>query len=216
MKSFLVLGLGRFGSSIATTLASLGHDVLGVDSNPDIVHEFSDELTQAVQADSASEEFLRSIGVKNYNAAIVAIGDDIESSITTTLLLKELGACYIVGKAQNSLHAKILYKVGADKVVFPERDMGIREANSLTSNSIIDVIELSPDFSIIETCIPESWVGKTVGELNVRSKYGVNIIALRKGNKIDIMPQANTEFKQNDIMAVMGKNTDLNTLRKIK
>lgn len=215
MKSFLVLGLGRFGTSVATTLTDLGHDVYGVDANEHIVNALSEHLTYVVQADCASEEFLRSIGVKNFNACIVAIGDDIESSITATLLLKELGAGFVVAKAQNEVHAKLLNKVGADRVVLPERDMGIREANSLTSGNIIDIIELSPDFSIMETSVPESWVGKTMSELRVRSKYNVSIIAIRKKTFIDILPKADTAFSLNDIIAVIGRNEDLNDLRKL-
>jgi len=216
MKSFLVLGLGRFGTSIATTLTDLGHDVYGVDANEHIVNELSERLTYVVQADCSSEDFLKTLGVKNFNACIVAIGDDIESSITATLLLKELGAGFVVAKAQNEVHAKLLNKVGADRVVLPERDMGIREANSLTSGNIIDIIELSPDFSIMETSVPESWVGKTLSELRVRSKYNVSIIAIRKKAFIDILPNADTAFTLNDIIAVIGRNEDLNNLRKLK
>lgn len=216
MKSFLVLGLGRFGTSMATALAESGHDVIAVDANEHIINEMSEHVAQALQADAASEEFLKKIGVKNFNATIVAIGDDIESSITSTLLLKELGANFVIAKAQNEVHAKLLNKVGADRVVFPERDMGIREANSLTSGNIVDVIELSPDFSIIETIIPESWVGKTLSELRVRTKYKVNVIAIKKGNEMNILPNAETIFTPNDLIAVMGKNEDLEKLRKLK
>lgn len=216
MKSYLVLGLGRFGQSFAKALTDLGHDVLGVDNKENIVQEFSDAITHVMYAEAASEEFLKSIGVKNFDAAVVAIGDDIQSSIMATVLLKELGVKYIIAKAQNALHAKALYKLGADKVVFPERDMGIREANNLVSNNIIDVIELSPDYSIIETVIPDSWSGKSIGELAVRARYGVNIIAIRKDGHINVMPQANTVFSQNNVIAVMGKNSDLKSLKSIK
>jgi len=216
MKSFLVLGLGRFGTSIATTLEELGHEVFAVDTNEHIVNEMANKVTHVVQADVASEDFLKSIGVKNFYAAIVAIGDDIESSITATLLLKELGSSLVISKAQNEVHAKLLYKVGADRVVFPERDMGIREANSLTSGNIVEAIELSPDFSIIETSIPDNWVGKSISTLRIRSRYNVSIIALRKGNDLDILPHANTVFSNNDLIAVMGKNDDLDKLRKLR
>lgn len=216
MKSFLVLGLGRFGTSIASTLSELEHDVLAVDSKNQIVNEMADHVTHVIQADAANEEFLKSLGIKNFDAIVVAIGDDIESSITSTLLLKELGASFVVAKAQNDLHAKLLYKVGADRVVFPERDMGIREANSLTSGNLVDMIELSPEYSIIETSIPESWVGKSISNIRVRSKYNINIIAIRKGKSLDMLPNADSTFTANDIIAVMGKNEDLEKLNKLR
>jgi len=216
MKSYIVLGLGRFGQSLARTLVDLGNDVLGVDNNEHIVQELSDVLTHVVHAESSSEEFLRSIGVKNFDAAVVAIGGDIQSSILTTLLLKELGVQYVLAKAQNDLHAKVLYKVGADKVVFPERDMGIRAANNLVSSNIIDMIELSSDYSIMETGIPRTWVGKTIGELAVRTRYGVNILAVKKDNAINVSPDPHMAFECNDVVTVMGKNSSLKNLQNIK
>lgn len=216
MKSYLVLGLGRFGQSFAKTLTELGHDVLGVDNNESIVQEFSDQITHVVQAEASSEDFLESIGVKNFDAAIVAIGDDIQSSIMTTVLLKELGSRHVIAKAQNDLHAKVLYKVGADTVVFPERDMGIRAANNLVSNNIIEVLEISPDYSIMETNVPHSWIGKAIGELAVRTRYGLNIIAVRRSDHLNILPHADTRFEEGDIVAVMGKNSDLKGLQSIR
>lgn len=216
MKSYIILGLGRFGQSFARTLTELGHDVLGVDNQEHIVQDLSDEITHVVHAEVSSEDFLKSVGVKNFDAAIVAIGSDIQSSIMTTVLLKELGARYIIAKAQNDLHAKVLYKVGADKVVFPERDMAIRAANNLVSNNIIDVIEISPDYSIVETRIPESWVEKTLGELAIRARYGLNIIAIRRDTHMNISPHADTKFHHGDMIAVMGKNPDLKNIRNIK
>jgi trk system potassium uptake protein TrkA len=216
MKSYLILGLGRFGKSVAMALAEQGHDVMGVDRNEHTVQELSDILTHVVTAECSNDEFLRSIGVKNFSAAVVAIGSDIQSSIMTTVVLKELGAKYVIAKAQNDLHAKVLYKVGADRVIFPERDMGIRVASNLVSNNIIDVIELSPEYSIIETAIPVNWVGRSIGELAIRSRYRVNIIAIRKGNDLNVTPQADTRFELNDIIAVMGRNPDLRVLRSIK
>ena len=215
MKSYLVLGLGRFGQSFAKTLVSIGHDVLVVDKTESIVQQFSNEVTRAISAEASNEEFLSSIGVKNYDAAIVAIGD-IQSSILTTVLLKELGSKYVLAKASNDLHAKVLYKVGADRVIFPERDMGIRAANSISSKNIIDFIELFPEYSIMEITVPSSWVGKTIGGIAVRTKYGVNIVALKAFEHLNILPHADAKFKEKDIVVVMGKNSDLKALQSIK
>ncbi|NSW91539.1 MAG: TrkA family potassium uptake protein [Firmicutes bacterium] len=215
MRSYLVLGLGRFGQSFARTLSSLGHDVLVVDKNENIIQQFSNEVTHAIAGEASNEELLKSIGVKNYDATIVAIGD-IQSSILTAVLLKELGSKYILAKASNELHAKVLYKIGVDKVIFPERDMGIRAANSISSNNIIDIFELSPEYSIMEFTVPLSWVGKTIGGLAVRTKYGVSIVALRTSDYLNILPQADTKFKENDIVVVMGKNSDLKAMQSIK
>jgi trk system potassium uptake protein TrkA len=215
MKSYLVLGLGRFGQSFAKTLASIGHDVLVVDKTEDIVQQFSNVVTHAICAEASNEEFLSSIGVKNYDAAIVAIGD-IQSSILTVVLLKELGSKYILAKASSDLHAKVLYKVGADRVIFPERDMGIRAANSISSKNIIDFIELFPEYSIMEITVPSSWVGKTIGGIAVRTKYGVNIVALKTFEHLNVLPHVDTKFKENDIVVVMGKNSDLKALQTVK
>lgn len=216
MKSYLVLGLGRFGRSFAQTLAEHGCDVLGVDKNNQVVQEMSDIVTHVICAESSNEEFLRSIGVTNFDAAVVAMGGNIQASVLTTVLLKELGARYILAKAQNDLHAKVLYKVGADRVVFPERDMGIKTANNMISARIIDIIELSPEYSIMEITIPTSWIGKTIGELAIRAKYGVNVLAIKRGATINASPNAEARFQQNDIAAVMGKNSDLKNLQNMK
>jgi trk system potassium uptake protein TrkA len=216
MNSYLVLGLGRFGTAFAKTMSDLGHDVLGVDSDPQIVQDLSEELAHVITSDVSSEDFLKSIGVSNFNAAIVAIGNDLQSSILTTALLKELGAKYIISKAQNDLHAKVLMTVGANRVVFPERDMGIRVANNLSSSNIIDSIQLSGDYSIMETSIPEKWTGKTIADLSIRTKYRVNILAVRKGEDIIISPNADYVFKEDDIISIMGRNKYLNDLQYIK
>ncbi|HOJ09258.1 MAG TPA: TrkA family potassium uptake protein [Clostridiales bacterium] len=215
MKSYLVLGLGRFGESLAKTLSKHGHDILAVDKNEDIVQQFSSEVTHAIVAESSNEEFLKSVGIKNFDAVIVAIGD-IQSSILTTVLLKELGAKYVLAKASNELHAKVLYKVGVDKVVFPEKDMGIRAANSILYRNIIDVMELFPEYSIMEITVPSTWIGKTIRDLSVRSKFGVNIIALRKIQNLNVLPNADAKFDEGDILVVMGKNSDLKALQNLK
>jgi len=145
MKQFIVLGLGRFGSAVATSLAELGHEVLGVDYDEEIVNILKDKITQAVQADVTEERVLKELGVKNFDTAIVGIGSNLETSILVTMMLKEMGLKYIIAKAQNNLHAKVLKKIGVDKVVFPERDMGARIAQRLITPNIKDYIELEPE-----------------------------------------------------------------------
>lgn len=216
MKSYIVLGLGRFGKSFARTLVEMGHQVLGVDDDEKNVQELADEITHVVQADASSEEFLRSIDVKNFDAAIVAIASNIQSSIITTVVLKELGAKFILAKAQNDLHAKVLYKIGADKVILPERDMGIKAAHNLVANNFYDMIEISSDYSIIGLTPPSSWIGRKIGELAVRTKYGVNIIAIKNGDSINVSPNPDTVIHKNDTITMMGANTDLKRVQSIK
>ncbi len=213
MNSYIVIGLGRFGKAFAKTLYNLGHDVLGVDNNPEVVQELSEELTHVIASESSNEEFLKSIGVSNFDAAIVGIGNNLQSSILTTALLKELGCKYIISKAQNDLHAKVLITVGANRVVFPERDMAIRAANNLASQNIIDSIQLSGDYSIMETNIPEKWIGKTITELNIRAKYRINILAIKRGSELNISPNPTSVFEDGDIVSIMGKDTDLKALK---
>lgn len=216
MKSYLILGLGRFGQSFARTLADLGNDVLGVDSDEKIVQESSDFLTHVMHADASSEDFLQAIGIKNYDVIMVSIGAHIQTSIITTVLLKEMGAAYVIAKAQNDLHAKILTKVGADKVILPEQEMGILEANRLVSNNIIAAIELSSEYSIIETTVPAGWHGKSIRDLAIRTRYKVNLIALKSERGIDVIPQPDTVFRKEDIIVIVGKNSDLKQFRSVR
>jgi len=213
MKQFLVVGLGRFGFSLAQTLTEKGHEVLGVDSREDLVQEASEHITQAVQLDATDEKSLRSLGITNFDVAVVAIGQDIQSSILCTLILKEVGVPYIVAKAQNHLHGKVLQKTGADRVVYPERDMGVRVANNLMSTNLLDYIELSDDFSIMEITAPEFTVGKTLAQLRLPNRFGISIIAIKKGlDDINIAPTADDELNAGDILVVVGKNRQLQRL----
>lgn len=216
MNSYIVLGLGRFGKACAKTLHSLGHDVLGVDSNPQVVQDLSDELTHVIVSECSNEDFLRSIGVANFDAAIVAIGSNLQSSILTTALLKELGAKYIISKAQDDLHAKVLMTVGASRVVFPERDMAIRVANNIASQNIIDSINLSSDYSIMETTIPDKWRGKTITEMGIRNRFKVSILAIKRGNDLIISPSPSAVLESGDIISIMGKNSDLTEIQFLK
>ena len=216
MKQFVIIGIGRFGSALAQRLFELGHEVLAIDTDEEEIQKISDKVTHAVTADASDESVLKSLGVRNFDVAIVAIGSDIQSSIITTLMLKDLGVKYVVAKAQNDLHAKVLYKIGADRVVFPERDMGERVAHNLIATNILEFIELSPEYSIIEFYVPHNWVGKNLRDLNLRVKYGVNVVALKsiKSNKINAAPMADEEIKEDTVLVVIGSNEDLKRLEK--
>ncbi len=212
LKQFVILGLGRFGSSLARTLYGLGHDVLAIDASEDIIQDISDSVTHAVQADATDENALRSLGLRNFDVAIVTIGSNIQASIMVTLIVKELGVKYVVSKAQSELHAKVLYKIGADRVVFPERDMGVRLAHNLVSSNILDFIELAPDYSIVEIAALPEWEDKTLEQLGMRVRYGINIMAIKRGSEINISPRADDIIQNNDILVVIGSNEDLTRL----
>ncbi|MBA7547486.1 Ktr system potassium uptake protein A [subsurface metagenome] len=212
MKQFIVLGLGRFGSAVATTLIELGHEVLGVDNDEEIVNVLKDKITQAVQADITEERVLTELGVKNFDAAIVCIGTDLETSILVTMMLKEMGLKYIIAKAQNNLHAKVLEKIGVDKVVFPERDMGARIARRLITPNIKDYIELEPDYNIIEISALPEFVDKTLSELDMRNKYGINVLAIKRNDSFNISPRAKDVIKKGDFLIVIGETKKINKL----
>ena len=211
-KQFVIIGLGRFGSSVARTLSDLGNDVLAIDKDEDIVQEISDEVTHAVQLDATDENALRSLGIRNFDVAVVTIGDNIQASIMATLLVKELGVKYIIAKAQSDLHSKVLYKIGADRVVLPEKEMGIRVAHNLVSTNILDYIELSPDYSVIEIQASENWSGRTLSDLGLRSKYGINIMAIKRGDDVNISPLAEDIIETDDIIVAIGSGEDLSRI----
>jgi trk system potassium uptake protein TrkA len=212
VKQFAVIGLGRFGSSVAITLSKIGYDVLAVDTNEDRVNRVTDEVAYAVQVDAMDEQSLRSLGIRNFDVAIVAIGQDVQSNILVTLMLKEMGVRKVVAKAQNELHGKVLEKIGTDMVVFPERDMGVRVAHALVSKNIMDQINLSPEYSIIELMTPPEFVGKSLLEAGLRKEYGVNILAIRRGKDIIISPGARQAIHEGDILVVIGRNDHLKRL----
>lgn len=214
-KQFAVIGLGRFGTSVAKTLYALGNDVLAVDSDEDMVQNISDSVTHSVQADGTDENSLRSLGIRNFDVAVVTIGSDLQASVMATLLLKELGVKYIIAKANNELHAKVLYKIGADRVVLPERDMGVRVAHNLVSSNILDYIELSPDYSIAEMVSPKDWHGKNLKQLSVRANYGINVVAIKKDNDINVAPNAEDIIEPGDIVVAIGGAEELSKLENL-
>ncbi|WP_374720050.1 potassium channel family protein [Parageobacillus toebii] len=211
---YAVIGLGRFGSSLATTLHQAGNEVLAIDRNEERIEEYKDHVTYAVVADSTDEEALKSVGVRNFDAVIVAIGDDIQASILTVLILKELGVKKVVAKAINQRHGQVLYKVGADWVVFPERDMGERVATQLMSPNVLDYIELAKDYSIEEVKVHPSMIGKNLRELNLRARFNITVIAIISDGKVSISPSPDRTIKEGDILVVIGENKDLDRFEK--
>lgn len=211
VKQFIIIGLGRFGGSIARTLAEMGHEILAIDQNEDRVQEFANIVTQVVQADATDEKLLLDLGARNFDNAVVSIGDDIQASILTTLILKEIGVPHVTVKAISELHQKVLEKIGADKVIHPERDMGIRVARHLISENILDHIELSSEYSLAEVVATEAVTGKNLAALDVRARFGCNVIAIRssRGDKMNIAPDANEEIQPGDVFIVIGRNEDV-------
>jgi len=208
-ESFAVIGLGRFGSSVARVLFNMGYEVLVMDENPEKVQQLNHLSTHAVQADSTDERALKELGIRNFDVVVVAIGNDIQASILTTLILKELGVKKIVAKAQNERHGKVLYKIGADKVVYPEYDMGLRVAHNLISPNVLDFVELSKEFSAAELTVSSDMVGKTLAQLNVRARFGVNVIAIKNNGTFNISPSAKDVLQKDDVLIVLGHNDDL-------
>ncbi len=208
-KQYVILGAGRFGSSVATKLMDLGQEVMCVDSDEVAIQNIADKVTHAVQADVTDENALQALGIRNFDTAVVSIGENIQASILATLITKELGIKRIIAKAQTEMHAKVLYKIGADRVVFPEREMGIRIAKNLISNNVMEFIELAPDYSIVEISPIAEWIGKSIVEINIRGKYGLNIMAIKKGTDINISVMPNDVIESGDMLIVVGHNDNL-------
>ncbi len=213
MKQFIVVGLGRFGSSVAKTLTDNGYDVLAIDQDHQIIQDISNSVTHAVEADATDEEALKTLGVRNFDVAIVSIGDNLHANILCTLILKELEVPYVIVKAQDNLHGKVLTKVGADRVVYPERDMGERIANNLISSNVLDYLEFAPNYSVVEIMASETMVGKTLAELGFRNKYDVNVMAIKRGQSLNMTPGGNDKILEDDTLIVMGKNENLDQVR---
>lgn len=211
-KQYLVLGLGRFGTSVARTLCELGQEVLAVDADEELVQDISHHVTQAIQLDATDEEALASLDVQNFDAAIVSIGQNTRDSILVSVILKELGIPYLVAKANDDLHAKVLRKIGADRVVFPERDMGARIARSILAPNVLDLMNLSDGYQIIEIRVPSKWIGGSLISLNVRRRYGLNILAIHRDNRFIASPAPDLLFEMGDILLVMGKTEDIERL----
>lgn len=213
-QNFAIIGLGRFGGSICRTLIESGQEVLAVDSNEDRVNEYMNIATHAVVANAQDEMTLRSLGVRNFDHVIVAIGEDIQASILVTLMVKEMGVPDIVAKAQNEYHARVLEKIGADRVVHPERDMGQRLAHNLVSKNILDYLELSDEFSLAEINVTNrKFYGKTLNELDFRRRFGLNVVAIRRDKQDPIVtPGAEEVVQKDDHLVVIGRDEDVDYL----
>ena len=214
MKSFVIVGLGRFGMETALQLSAAGCEVLAIDNSNEIVQQLGDKVTQAVVADARDKEVLRALGVKDFDGAIVAIGDSLADSVLATMNLKELGVPYIICKAYDETHREVLKKLGADKVVIPEKEQAARLAKSLSSRNVLDYIELSEDYGIIEVPAPKSWQDKSLIELNVRAKLGVNILAVKREGDITVSPAADFRIALGDVLVVLGDTAALKAVQK--
>lgn len=211
-KQFIVIGLGRFGSSLVRTLVKNGHEVLAVDKQEQPVENLASLATHAVQADCTDESVLRELGVRNFSHAIVAIGEDMQASILMTLMLKEMNVPQVTAKARNETHGQVLSKVGADNIVYPERDMAVRLGNQLSSDNLIDYIELSADYNLVEFKAPLAMNRKALKDLHIRAKYGCTIMAIKNGNAINISPKAEDEICTGDVLLMIGSNADIRRL----
>lgn len=215
MKSYIVVGLGRFGSGVARELCRLGCEVLAMDVSNELVSQVANDVTHAVVGDGQDKEVLRALGAGEFDCAIVAIGGDLSASVLATMNLKELGIPKIVCKAHDETHRRVLEKLGADQVVIPEQEQASRLARSLSSPNVLDYIELSDEYGIIEVPAPINWEGKSLRELNVRAKLGLNILAIRRGGTFNVSPAADFAFAQGDIMVVLGNSKALKKVQKL-
>jgi len=216
-RSFAVIGLGRFGSAMATTLAELGHEVIGIDGNEEKVARLSDVVSQAVQLDATDEKAIKAAGIQDVDVAIISIGENIESSVLVAMLVKELGIPTIIAKAITALHGRILERLGVSRVVFPERDMAVRVAHSLVVPNVLDYIELSRDFSIVEMPAPAEFVGRTLKELALRPRYGLTLIAIKRasaagGETTNVAPAAEDRIEAGDVLSLLGSNERVSQL----
>lgn len=209
MKSILLIGLGRFGKHVAMKLHELGHEVMAIDKCEDRVQEVLPYVTNAQIGDSMNEAFLKSLGVGNYDVCIVAIGNDFQGSLETTSLLKELGARLVVSRAARDVQAKFLLRNGADEIVYPEKQLANWTAIRYSSDHIFDYMELDDDYAMFEIDVPSSWLGKTVGEINIRQKYNINIMAIKRNGKLDLTITPDTRFTSDEALLVLGKNKDI-------
>ena len=215
MKSFVVIGLGRFGTAVAEELYALGHEVLAIDRKEGCAQRVSEIVTHTIIADAKDESVLQSIGVRNFDGVIICM-TDIEDSVMIALMLKDMGAKYIIAKSQSKQHSRMLELIGVDRVVFPEQDMGVRLAQTISSRRALDFIELSPEYAIVELPLPSVWQNKTQAEIGARKQFGINVLPVRRGEKeIHVSPEAEFLLKHRDVLIVVGKNQNIRKLEKL-
>lgn len=215
MKSFAIIGLGRFGTSLAKTLYSLGHDVMGIDTREKNVHDVTDHITHAIVADATDKSVLTELGIRNFDVVVIGVGDELEVNVMATLLCKELGCKKVICKVSNEMHGRILARIGADKIVMPERDMGIRMAHNLISSGVTDYMELSPESGIVEIPPAPEWIHVMLRNTNIRSKYKLNVIAVRRGNGVTINPEPDFVLHGEDVIICVGTNKAIQKLENV-
>lgn len=208
-KQYAVFGLGSFGESVAVTLQELGCEVVVVDNHMERIENISPYVSYAVQADIEDPEVIRSLGARNLDGVVVAVADDMEASIMATLVSKEIGVPYVLAKAKNELHAKVLKKIGADSIIFPEKEIGQSVARNLVSGEFVDWISLSPDYSITEIAVPEKWIGKSLSEIDVRRTKDVNVVGVRIGEKIQVTIDPEEPLQKEMMLIMIGSNEAL-------
>ncbi len=216
MKQVLLIGLGRYGQNIAVRLNEMGHQVMAVDKDEKRVNAILDIVTNAQIGDSTDREFLESLGVRNFNYVIIAIAGDFESSMITTVMVKELGAPNVISRASSEIQEQLLKNNGADVVIYPEKTVGIWTANRYVSEHVLDYFDLADGYSIYEISMPDSWVGKTLASMDIRSKYGINILAVRSGEHLNVTMDPNEKFVKSQSLLVLGKSENVHRCFKVR
>ena len=211
-KQYAVFGLGSFGESVAIALQGLGCEVIVVDDDMERIEDIANSVSYAMKADFGDPDVVRSLGTKNLDGVVVAVADNMEASIMATLVCKEIGVPYVISKAKNDLHATVLKKIGADAIIFPEKEMGVRLAKNLVSANFADWIALSPDYSLVETVIPRGWIGKSLQDLDVRRKYGINVVGIKVGEDVEVNPNPEKALEDGMVMILVGANKDLENI----
>ena len=216
MKSYVVIGLGRFGTEMALKLYNCGEDVMAIDTNEVIIDKLADRVTKAVAADARDLDVLKKLGVDDFDGAIVAVGSDLGASALITMNLKTLGLPYILCKAHDDTYREILEKLGADRVIIPEREMADRLAMGMTTAGVMEYIELSNEYGIVEMTPPAEWLGKTIRALELRSRYGANVIASRRQGKLQIPPDIDTALDEDTVLVILGSYKVMDKLQKLE
>ncbi len=212
VRQFAVIGIGRFGENLIKELTRMGHEVLAIDLDEERVNNAIDYASHAVKADTMDEQVLKALGIRNFDAVIVAIGENIQSNILTTIVLKELGVKKVISKAKNTMHGKVLEKIGTDIVIYPERDVAVKLARSLVSQNFLEQINLSSDYSIIELYTPKAFANRSLSDIGLRQKLRVNVLAIRRGEAIIVTPGPGENMEKGDILVALGHNDDLEKL----
>lgn len=214
-KQYLIIGAGRFGLALARQLSVMGCEVLAADNEEERVKTAAPYVTQALQLDATDEDALRSLGVRNFDAVIVSIGDNMRDSILVSLMCKEMGAKYLVAKASDDMHARVLQKIGADCVVFPERDGGVRLAKTLISPNVLELVNLAGDYMLVDIVAPSSWVGRSLQDIDIRRKYAANVLLINRGNEVMISLQGTTVIQRDDTLLMLGHRKDLEHIEQL-